>query len=107
MSEERTEHEEYALGEEVTEHATPKSHSGTVVVSIRLPVAEFAQLETSADAAGKTISQLVREAVRAYLLAGRYQQQGPRTVISTAMQTSSTGALSQWSEPAARSERVA
>ena len=59
-------HEEYALGQEVTEMALGKRSKETVVVSVRLPVDEFARLEKLSESSGKSMSQIVRNAVAAY-----------------------------------------
>lgn len=50
------------LGEEVTAQAKGRSRRDAVV-SVRLPIEEFAALEAECSATGKTMSQLIREAL--------------------------------------------
>ena len=57
--------EDFILGQEVTDIALGKSRD-TVVLSIRMPIAEFAQLERLCEDSGKTLSEVVREAVEFY-----------------------------------------
>lgn len=54
------------LGKEVTEMAHGRQKLDTAVVSVRLTVDEIACLEQAARHSGKTLSQIVREAVRSY-----------------------------------------
>ena len=68
MSDERG---EYELGRDVTAEATGTQHRGMAVLAVRLPIGELVALETASEAAGTTPAQLVREAVRSYLEAGR------------------------------------
>ena len=63
-------HEEYTLGQEVTEIALGKKAKETVVVSVRLPVDEFARLEKLSESLGKSMSQIIRDAVAAYQVPG-------------------------------------
>ena len=57
---------EYKLGEEITDVALGKRAKETVVVSVRLTSEEFSRLEKLCEQAGKSMSQLVREAISAY-----------------------------------------
>lgn len=57
--------EDFILGQDVTDIARGKSRD-TVVLSIRMPIAEFAQLEQLCEDSGKTLSEVVREAVEFY-----------------------------------------
>ena len=59
--------EDYVLGEDVTSLAKSKAKHGTVVLSVRLSVDEVAELEAVSDATRKTLSQVVREALKEYL----------------------------------------
>ena len=59
-------YEEYTLGQEITDLALSKKARDTVVVSVRLPVGEFARLEKISAESGKSLSQVVRDAVSAY-----------------------------------------
>ena len=57
--------EDLILGRNVTDIARGKSRD-TVVLSIRMPIAEFAQLEKLCEDSGKTLSEVVRDAVEFY-----------------------------------------
>ena len=57
--------EDFILGQEVTDIAMSKSRD-TVVLSIRMPIAEFAHLEQLCVDSGKTLSEVVRDAVEFY-----------------------------------------
>jgi hypothetical protein len=59
-----TEEREYMLGEDVTSAARPRSKSGTAVLSVRLTAEELSAIERVALETGKTLSQVVREALR-------------------------------------------
>ena len=61
--------QEYSLGEEVTELAQSKKQQDTVVVSVRVSQNEFKRLEEMANQKGKSMSQIVRDAVSAYCIA--------------------------------------
>ena len=61
-----TGHEDYDLGKEVTSAAKSKTQQGTAVVSVRLATEEVARLERITRATGKSISQVIREAIAAY-----------------------------------------
>ena len=58
--------EEYTLGQEVTEIALGKKPRETTVVSVRLPVADVARLERISSESGKSMSQVIRDAIEAY-----------------------------------------
>lgn len=58
--------DEYKLGEEITDVALGKKTKETVVVSVRLTAEEFSRLEKMCEDSGKSMSQLVREAISAY-----------------------------------------
>src|SRR4051812_40294927 len=90
--------EAYALGEDVTALVAGKRKEATAVLSVRLPAEELAEIEAASLSTGKTLSQLVREAVRSYMHAARYSQ----PVITVSIEgggTFSTGATSQSSGP--------
>ena len=58
--------DEYILGENITDIALSKKPRETVVVSVRLPVEDFKQLDKIISESGKSLSQAVREAIKAY-----------------------------------------
>lgn len=68
--------EKYELGEDVTQAAAAKERKGSVVLSVRLSSHELAKLEQVAQASGKTISQIVREAVTGFVPMGRTANYG-------------------------------
>jgi predicted transcriptional regulator len=57
---------EYELGLDVTEKVRKRSSTETAVLSIRLSVAELARLDALARAKGRSISQIVRDAIAGY-----------------------------------------
>lgn len=57
--------EEYTLGQDVTAIAASKGPK-SVVVSVRLSIDEFDRLDQLCTASGKSMSQVVRDAVEAY-----------------------------------------
>ena len=59
-------HTEYELGRDVTPLAAGGRKKDTAVVSVRLPVSDIARLEGIGRENGKTVSQIVRDAVAAY-----------------------------------------
>ena len=61
-----TDNEEYTLGEDVTQYALSKKSRDSVVVSVRLSAQDFNRLEKICIDTGKSMSQVVREAVAAY-----------------------------------------
>jgi hypothetical protein len=58
--------EEYELGKDVTQLAKATSKKETSVVSVRLTSSEIAKLERIGRENGKTVSQVIREAIAAY-----------------------------------------
>ncbi len=79
-----TEKQDYVLGKDIT-HLAKGEHKGTVVLSVRLSRAEFANIERISRLSGKTVSQVAREAI------ARYQPSfAPHVSFSTA-------GLGQWS----------
>jgi hypothetical protein len=60
------EYSEYELGEEVTQLAKGKGAKNTTVVSVRLSVEEVARLEGWSQQTGKSISDIVRDAISNY-----------------------------------------
>ena len=54
-----------ALGRDITDLALGKSRDA-VVLSIQMPIDELAHLERLSAAAGKSLSEIVRDAVAAY-----------------------------------------
>lgn len=58
--------EEYILGDNITRLAVGKKPKESVVVSVRLTASEFYRLEKLCDETGKSMSQLVRDAVAVY-----------------------------------------
>ena len=61
------ENEEFALGEDVTALARSRSRGGTAVVAVRLSLSELSEIESICQATGKTMSQVIREALRNWL----------------------------------------
>ncbi|MDA8216642.1 MAG: ribbon-helix-helix domain-containing protein, partial [Dehalococcoidales bacterium] len=91
------ENEAFVLGEDVTSLAASKRASGTAVVSVRLTSAEVAELESLSRASGKTISQIAREALTAYVRNNK-QQESQVSITCCDGVTWSFGSLSQWGE---------
>ena len=92
-----TENEEFVLGEDVTALAGPKSRGGTAVLSIRLPLEEVSEIESISRATGKTVSHVIREAIKTWLHFTAYTQ--PTVTISFKEgSTTSTGTLGQRGE---------
>jgi hypothetical protein len=58
--------EAYKLGGNVTRTAKSHKRKDTVVLSVRISVEELARVEALAEATGRTVSQVAREAVSAY-----------------------------------------
>lgn len=58
--------DEYELGKDVTPLATEGKKKDTAVVSVRMTDSEIANLERIGRESGKTVSQVIREAVAAY-----------------------------------------
>ena len=59
-------YEDVVLGENVTKYAKAKAGKGTTVISVRLGTEEIARLEALGQTTGKTVSQVVREAIAAF-----------------------------------------
>lgn len=53
------------LGRDITDRALGKSRA-SVILSVQMPIAELAHLERLSAAAGKSLSEIVRDAVAAY-----------------------------------------
>ena len=58
--------EEYQLGRDVTHLAKANDNRGTAVISVRLGATDIARLEGIGRESGKTVSQVVRDAIAAY-----------------------------------------
>lgn len=89
MNNEQTE-EEFVLGRNVTELARGKAKD-TIVMSVRLAIADFANLNAVAEAEGKTIAQVAREGIRARI---RETPKTPVSRISFSIGTLDGGAVS-------------
>ncbi len=84
-------HDTYTLGNDVTSSVASRSRTGTVVLSVRVRIEEMAEIEATSRATGKSLSQLVRDAVSTYL---HFQRTGAHVVtISDRSHTTSTGEL--------------
>ena len=88
MSDER---EDYVLGEEITATSKAKKQTGTGVLSVRLSTEELTRLDQISRSTGKTLSQLVREAVAAY--GGSPGSEQPRVTYGTSDWSTSSGGL--------------
>lgn len=98
---------EYVLGENITGLArASRSRSGSAVLSVRLSGEELTQIETIAQEEGKTLSQVVREALRKYAnAASRRVGSGQLHVtVTTPDFTFSSGREPQISQPGPFSE---
>lgn len=92
-----TERNDYILGQDVTDIAKSNTPKDSAVVSVRLPVSEVARLERISNSTGKSMSQIVREAVAAYEVIDSYTHpkitiadvQGYTLSTGTALQSSS------------------
>ena len=60
--------EEYELGKEVTHLATSKAKQETSVISVRVTKDDIGRLEGIGRESGKTVSQVIRDAITAYQL---------------------------------------
>lgn len=58
---------DFVLGSDITPQAAARSRKETVVVSVRLPSDEFARVERTSRLQGRTVSQIAREAINAYV----------------------------------------
>lgn len=75
-----SENEEFTLGRNVTGQAKSNSRGGTAVVAVRLSLEEISQIESISRDTGKTISHIVRDAVRNWL---RFEVSGQPTITLT------------------------
>lgn len=93
---------DYELGENVTGLArASRSKLGNVVLSVRLSSEELARVEAVAEEEGKTLSQVVREALRKHASETRRKARArqPQVTISTPGLTLSLGWEHQASQP--------
>ena len=68
---------EYVIGEtNLTELARSKGAKESVVVSVRMDTEDYIALDKLANREGKTVSQIVREAVSASVVANEARQHG-------------------------------
>jgi len=58
--------QEYELGKNITPLATKGTKRETAVISVRLTTGDIARLEAIGRETGKTVSQVVRDAIAAY-----------------------------------------
>ena len=58
--------EEYELGKNITPLATKGTKRETAVISVRLTTGDIARLEAIGRETGKTVSQVVRDAIASY-----------------------------------------
>ncbi|MBI2322401.1 MAG: CopG family transcriptional regulator [Chloroflexi bacterium] len=94
-----TGHEDFVLGQEVTDAARAQARRGTAVVSVRLSTEELAQVEAISRATKRTISQVVRDAVMRYIHV-REHQPFSVTISVFEQSTVSTGGSGQVSKAA-------
>ncbi len=95
------EESEYALGANVTKLASAPEKKDTGVLSVRLPVEDIAAVESVADRTGRTLSQVVRDAVVWYVHSGVWGS--PTTIsISSPGGTFTTGSPGQYSKASLR-----
>ena len=98
---------DYKLGDEVSASANKGRTKGSnVVLSVRLSGEEVARIEAVAEAEGKTLSQVVRAAVRTYASGSPRRLRGNQSyvTISTSDFTWSIGTQPQSSQPTASSD---
>ena len=62
----KNDYEEYELGRDVTHLATSGRKKDTCIISVRMAGSEIAKLEGIGRESGKTVAQVVRDAVAAY-----------------------------------------
>jgi len=72
----KSENEEYELGRDVTHLATSGAKRETSVISVRLTKGDIGRLEGIGRESGKTVSQVIRDAITAY------QVKNPTMVVS-------------------------
>ena len=76
------------LGDNITEMAASRRRAETAVISVRLGLDEIARLEEMGRASGRTVSQVIRDAIAAYAV------REPRLVLALWNGTElSTGSL--------------
>ena len=83
---------EYILGENVTDLFLSKKPRETVVVSVRLPITDFKRLDKVINDSGKSLSQVVREAIALYTEQSTNRLSPPQFGMS--LQPSEGGAFS-------------
>lgn len=71
-----TREEDFELGRNITQMATAGTKRETAVISVRLTTSDIARLEAIGRETGKTVSQVVRDAITAY------QVKHPTMVVS-------------------------
>ena len=86
---------EYELGDDVTEIAA-RQRKETIVVSVRMSVDELASIEKAAEETGRSVSQVIRGAVRTCL-----QPSAPQ--IATTISIAGSASTSFGYEPASKS----
>lgn len=62
----KNDYEEYELGRDVTHLATSGRKKDTCIISVRMSASEIVKLEGIGRESGKTVAQVVRDAVAAY-----------------------------------------
>lgn len=94
--EDRANREDYVLGKNITEAVASKKRDATAVLSVRLSAEEVKALEAVSAATGRTMSQVAREALKAYLHRQERIAQPTVTISAGAWSgfTSSTGSPS-------------
>lgn len=85
------ENEEFTLGEDVTSVAKSKSRGGTSVVAVRLSLEELSEIESISRETGKTVSQVLREAIKNGLHAS--MESRPSVTVSIGANSSTSGTL--------------
>lgn len=86
-----TDNEDVTLGEDVTALAKSKSKGGTSVVAVRLSLEELSELESISQETGKTVSQVMREAIRNGLYFNAYSR--PSVTVSIGTNATTSGHL--------------
>ena len=95
--------EEYILGDDVTARAGAETRRGTVVLSVRVSVDDMSRLEKDSHRVGKSLSELVRDALRGYIFRPEYEQSV--AMVSSRYLNVSIGEFAQTSE-AQEPERI-
>lgn len=93
------ENEDFVLSEDVTAFAKSKSKSrgGSAVVAVRLSLEEISEIESVSSRTGKTVSQVLRDAIRNGLHAEEYLQPTITISIQDGV-TTTTGASRQYGQ---------